>query len=203
MTNQTYAHLQQQIAALEVQAEKTKGAEIPAVIARIKKDIAAYGLTPAHLFGVSPGTVNSAGRAKSAAKGKSKASDVAKYVDGKGGQWVGRGKRPRWLSEALAAGRQLEDFLAEKFKAAVESFSSATPVVIASVESPAVKKTAKKVALMGASTKHSAANKAAKSGRASYADGAGNAWSGMGPTPKWLKQALASGKTKEAFLVKN
>ena len=35
---------------------------------------------------------------------------VAKFSDGQGNTWVGRGKRPQWLRDALAAGKQLSDF---------------------------------------------------------------------------------------------
>ena len=38
------------------------------------------------------------------------ASSSAKYADGKGNVWGGRGPRPLWLREALAAGKRLEDF---------------------------------------------------------------------------------------------
>lgn len=41
----------------------------------------------------------------------------------------------------------------------------------------------------------------APSVRAKYADGKGNAWSGMGRRPKWLAAALADGKKLEQFLV--
>ena len=30
-----------------------------------------------------------------------------------------------------------------------------------------------------------------------YSDGAGNSWSGFGPKPGWLKDALAAGRTLE------
>jgi DNA-binding protein H-NS len=33
--------------------------------------------------------------------------------------------------------------------------------------------------------------------RVLYRDGSGNAWTGRGPQPRWLKEALASGKTLE------
>jgi len=36
---------------------------------------------------------------------------TVKYADGVGGVWSGRGKRPKWLTEAIAGGAQLEDFL--------------------------------------------------------------------------------------------
>jgi DNA-binding protein H-NS len=32
-----------------------------------------------------------------------------------------------------------------------------------------------------------------------YRDQAGHAWSGMGPRPRWLKEALEAGKTLEAM----
>jgi len=35
---------------------------------------------------------------------------AAKFRDADGNTWAGRGKRPVWLREALAAGRTLEEF---------------------------------------------------------------------------------------------
>ncbi len=32
-----------------------------------------------------------------------------------------------------------------------------------------------------------------------YKDGAGNTWSGMGPRPRWLKEAVASGRSEESL----
>lgn len=37
---------------------------------------------------------------------------------------------------------------------------------------------------------------------AKYADENGNTWTGRGSTPRWLAEAIASGKTKEDFAVK-
>ena len=42
---------------------------------------------------------------------------------------------------------------------------------------------------------------AGSAARAKYADGAGNTWSGRGQKPKWIKAALASGKSLDHFLV--
>lgn len=36
-------------------------------------------------------------------------------------------------------------------------------------------------------------------GAVRYSDGNGHAWSGMGPRPAWLKEALAAGKSLESF----
>jgi DNA-binding protein H-NS len=35
--------------------------------------------------------------------------------------------------------------------------------------------------------------------KTSYKDGAGHSWSGFGPRPAWLKEAIASGRTLEEF----
>ena len=195
MATQNYAQLQKHIAALEAQAEKVKRNEISGVVARIKEAIASYGLTSQDLFGGKSVVVASKARARGAAKGKRPVA--AKYVDGKGGQWVGRGKRPRWLSDALAAGKQLEDFLAEKFNAAVQTFSSPPAEVVAPADAVAPKTSAKKAKKAKAAT----AKKTVSAPK--YSDGAGNSWSGKGPTPKWLKDAMAGGKSREEFLVKS
>jgi len=195
MATQNYAQLRKQLAALEAQAEKVKRNEIPGVVARIKDAIASYGLTAQDLFGGKAVAATSKARTRGAAKGKRPVA--AKYVDGKGGQWVGRGKRPRWLSEALAAGKQLEDFLAEKFNAAVQTFSSPPAEVVAPADAAAPRTPAKK----SKKAKAAAAKKAASAPK--YSDGTGNTWSGKGPTPKWLKDAVAGGKVREEFLVKS
>jgi DNA-binding protein H-NS len=44
------------------------------------------------------------------AGGAKKAAGVVAYRDEAGNTWVGRGKRPQWLRDALAGGRKLEDF---------------------------------------------------------------------------------------------
>ena len=51
MATQSYAQIQAQIAELAAQAEKLKSEEIAGVVARIKQDIATYGLSALDLFG--------------------------------------------------------------------------------------------------------------------------------------------------------
>ena len=82
------------------------------VIARVRKDIAKYGLTAEQLFGLAP-TAKS-GRAKKAPTKSTQATRQPKYADGTGNTWGGMGKRPAWLKEALAAGKLLEEFLIGK-----------------------------------------------------------------------------------------
>ncbi len=112
----TYTQLVKQIATLQAEAEKLRREEIDGVIARIREAISFYNLTAADL-GLA--TKAAAGEAK-APKGKrgrkpkaaktAKAAAVVKYSNGAGGTWGGRGKRPQWLRDALAAGKQLSDF---------------------------------------------------------------------------------------------
>ena len=109
----TYAQIQKQIEALQRDAEKVRRQEVEGVIARIREAIQVYGLTASDLGldgarrkgkpGPKPGS-----KRKAAAKGKP--SRAAKYRDDAGNTWVGRGPRPQWLREALAAGKSLQDF---------------------------------------------------------------------------------------------
>lgn len=181
---QTYSQLTKQIAELQAQAEGVKRTEVAAVIAQAKEAIRVYGLTRQDLFDAK---TTRASQASKGPKGKKAKSSEAKYVDGKGGVWVGRGKRPVWLSDLLRAGAKLEDFLASKF---------ASPAPTAAVADSPKAPPAKKGPVKRASTK-TAAKKVAK---AKYRDEAGNSWSGFGPRPKWLREGIAGGKKLEDFL---
>jgi DNA-binding protein H-NS len=97
----TYADVMKEIDGLKAEAEALKRREVGDVVARIKEAIAVYGLTAADLFGRGRG--RPAGRAKAGASG-------ARYGDGAGNVWGGRGPRPKWLRDALASGKQLSDF---------------------------------------------------------------------------------------------
>jgi len=117
------------------------------VIARIRKDIAKFGLTAEQLFGATGGVKPS--RAKAGTK-TAKAAKPPKYADGAGNTWGGMGKRPEWIRQALAAGKALEEFLIAKAtapasakakapKAAARKRAKARP---AAAPKPAVKKRA-------------------------------------------------------------
>jgi DNA-binding protein H-NS len=108
----TYAQVMKQIDSLKAEAERLRRQEVDGVIERIRDAIRHYGLTAADL-----GLGRGGGAAKPAAKktrgrrrGKSAPSAVAKYRDEQGRTWVGRGKRPQWLRDALAGGKTLADF---------------------------------------------------------------------------------------------
>jgi DNA-binding protein H-NS len=108
----TYAQVMKQIDALSKEAERLKRQEVDGVIARIKDAIAAYGLTAADLgLGAKRGPKPGFKRKKAAKAVKAvKGSKPVRFRDDAGNTWVGRGPRPKWLRDALAAGKKLEDF---------------------------------------------------------------------------------------------
>lgn len=162
---QSYLQIQRQIESLQRQAEKLKAQEVAGVVERIKVAIEHYGLTAEQLgFGAGSPVSRKAGKPKAASVPK--ASGGMKYADGQGKVWSGRGPRPHWLRDALAAGKSLESFAIGSEPTANPARPSKTPR----------KRTAQQ-----------------------YRDEHGNAWSGFGPKPRWLKDALATGATLDQF----
>lgn len=110
----TYAQIVKQIETLKLEAEKLRRNEVDGVVKRIREAIEFYNLTAADL-GLAVKGASAAGKAAKPAKGRkrkaaAKAPKVVKYRNDSGGTWGGRGKRPQWLRDALAAGKQLSDF---------------------------------------------------------------------------------------------
>ena len=96
----SYTDLQREIARLMQQAEAARKAEVAAVIADIRAQMHAHGLTVADL-----GSTGRSSRAKGA-------TVAAKYRSQATGEtWTGRGKMPRWLQAQVSAGKKKEDFL--------------------------------------------------------------------------------------------
>jgi DNA-binding protein H-NS len=88
----SYSSIKAQIAQLEREAEDARKTEVADVVARIRKDIAAYGLTAADL-GLKLGRGGKPGR-------KIAGAGVPKYQDPKSGKtWTGRGKPPAWIAK--------------------------------------------------------------------------------------------------------
>ena len=111
----TYAQVMKQIDSLSKEAERLKRKEIDGVISRIKRAIDAYGLTAADLgLGARigrPAGVKTLGNRKAAKALKpGKAAKPVRFRDDTGNTWIGRGPRPQWIQDALAAGKKLGDF---------------------------------------------------------------------------------------------
>jgi DNA-binding protein H-NS len=123
----SYSEMIAQIEELKKQAERQRKEEYSSVIKTIKKQIADYGITAEELgLSAAPGAKRGrkAGKAtakpgrkpgrKGAARGKhpSAGTKVApRYKDEAGNTWTGRGKQPKWVVAAVAAGRSLESLL--------------------------------------------------------------------------------------------
>jgi len=117
----TYLDVVNQINNLTKEAEKIRRHEVRTVINDIKRQISLYGLTARDLglLGASSsakGTVVATDKTgnqkrRSGAPRAAKRSVPPKYHDGLGNFWTGRGKRPRWVTEALANGRSIDSLL--------------------------------------------------------------------------------------------
>lgn len=109
----TYADITKEIQSLQQLAQEKLKEEISSVVAKINDAIAFYGIQPGDL--TFPGKRGPEPRKRPVAakkrSGNSKSLE-AKYRDGDGRSWSGRGPRPRWLREALEQGKKLEDFAA-------------------------------------------------------------------------------------------
>ncbi|RUR70923.1 H-NS histone family protein [Variovorax guangxiensis] len=91
---------EQKIAQLKKQAKELHAVERGTVIEEVRKQIAEYGITAADL--------------KLAASKGSKGGrpiGVPKYRNANGETWSGgRGRKPRWVVDVLAAGKSLSEF---------------------------------------------------------------------------------------------
>lgn len=168
--SQSYSQIVQEIESLKRKAEAARAKEVAGVVQRMKEAIRVYGITAKDL-----GLTNAAATAPARTK-RNQGAGSAQFADDKGNTWVGRGPRPAWLKEALAAGRSLEEFAIDP-------------------PAPARRKAAKAVKANKRSTRKRAPVPA------KYKDDEGNTWSGRGSQPRWLVAALASGRKLESMAV--
>ncbi|MDB5887084.1 MAG: nucleoid protein [Polaromonas sp.] len=107
--------LRQQIAEMEKQAAELQKKNRPAVIAELREQMAAYGITAEELSRPAAKAAKPRGPlAKTASPAKSKKPAVpspSKYRGPQGQTWTGRGTVPKWLNELLVDGKTREDFL--------------------------------------------------------------------------------------------
>ncbi|WP_413437018.1 H-NS family nucleoid-associated regulatory protein [Sulfuriferula sp. GW1] len=94
----TYKEIKNKIAQLEKEAEALRKAELLAVITEIKAKMAEYGITSKDLGVIKNKTRKQPGK-----------TSPARYRNKEGQTWSGRGRKPKWVIEALATGKTLED----------------------------------------------------------------------------------------------
>jgi DNA-binding protein H-NS len=98
----TYSELMAQAQNLMAQAEQARKTELAGVIADIKARMKQYGITVADLGGAGAG-----GGAKRAAK----PAAAPKYRGPNGELWAGGpGRKPQWVRDVLAAGKNLDSY---------------------------------------------------------------------------------------------
>jgi DNA-binding protein H-NS len=103
-----YADLKNEIESLRAQAEEARKREIEGVVKTIKE----LGLSAEELgFGPAQKAAAKTGR-KPGRKAAGKRAAGTAYRDANGNTWGGRGPRPLWLRNALAAGKSLDEFRA-------------------------------------------------------------------------------------------
>lgn len=104
--------------ALEKQIQEAQRAARGDALAKIKELMAVHGLTVADLAGKAGFTAVSKTDVVATPK-----KVAAKYRNAETGDtWTGRGLKPKWLQQALAEGKSLDDFLlpVESAEAAAE-----------------------------------------------------------------------------------
>jgi len=105
--------IQREIARLKKRADALQEKRQAPVIAKIVRTMREFGITPddiAAAFGKKTRTKTATGKVTSA-----KRPAAPKYRDpATGNTWTGRGKPPRWLTEAEQAGASRDQFLIEQ-----------------------------------------------------------------------------------------
>ena len=101
--NASYKDIKAQIEDLKRQAEEARMNEIDEIIDQIKQEIREYDLSADdlgfHLNTESKPVVRARQRSE------------AKYRGPTGDTWTGRGRKPRWMEQAIAEGHSMDEFL--------------------------------------------------------------------------------------------
>ena len=116
--------LRQQISEMEKQAAELQKKNRPAVLAELREQMAAYGITAEELSRPASKARPKAPPAKAASPAKGKkpvVSSPAKYRGPEGQEWTGRGTAPKWLNDLVAGGKTRDDFLINQNQAAFSS----------------------------------------------------------------------------------
>ncbi len=110
LSNLSYSAIVKLAAQAQAEIAARAESEKNAMRLRFRAEAEAAGFTIAELFSeaVAKTPARTSGRSGSGRSGNTRA---AKYRNTDGKTWAGVGKRPTWLTEALAGGAKLEDFL--------------------------------------------------------------------------------------------
>lgn len=101
----TLAEIRAQMEALKQQETDLLAKEREPIIAQMKENIATYGITSAEL-----GFTLSMGQKIAKATTKKKGDAVVMYRDGDNTWSGGRGRKPQWVHDKVAAGEDIEKY---------------------------------------------------------------------------------------------
>ncbi len=101
----TLAEVRAQLEALKQQEAELLAKEREPIITQMKENIAAYNITAAEL-----GFTLSMGQKIAKATKKTSEEAVIKYRDGENTWTGGRGRKPKWVTEKIAAGEDIEKY---------------------------------------------------------------------------------------------
>ncbi len=104
-TMPTLADIRAQLEALKKQEAELLAQEREPIITQMKENIAAYNITASEL-----GFTLSMGQKIAKATKKTSGEAVVMYRDGDNTWSGGRGRKPKWIVEKLAAGEDIEKF---------------------------------------------------------------------------------------------
>lgn len=104
-TMPTLAEIRAQMEALKQQEAELLAKERDPIIAQMKENISTYNITAAEL-----GFTLSMGQKIAKASKKSSGEAVVMYRDGENTWSGGRGRKPKWVTEKIAAGEDIEKY---------------------------------------------------------------------------------------------
>lgn len=104
-TMPTLAEIRAQMEALKQQEAELLAKERDPIIAQMKENIATYNISAAEL-----GFTLSMGQKIAKASKKTSGEAVVMYRDGENTWSGGRGRKPKWVAEKLAAGEDIEKY---------------------------------------------------------------------------------------------
>ncbi len=102
----TLAEVRAQMEALKQQEAELLAKEREPIIAQMKENIAAYNITAAELGF----TLKKGKKASKPATESEEKEAVIKYRDGANTWTGGRGRKPKWVTEKIAAGEDIEKY---------------------------------------------------------------------------------------------
>lgn len=202
MTQDTYIETMRMINELKEKAEKQRENEVGEIVDRLRKAVEVYGISPLDVFSkqtlmAAVSGETSTPRIVQPTRGRpgpkpQEGARPPKYTDGKGGTWSGYGRKPNWFIDAVARGVNPDSMLLS----AVKSSAPRAQMPAASTQAAAPLGRGAGAKLMDQQRVSGPAKKKTAKGTVRRGFRLGDkSWTGVGPKPRWFKDALASGKT--------